>query len=192
MRQETQEDAAGSGQISRGPIRRPGAWGLRSAVAMLALAVWGAAAEAQQTAVESARSLLARQTEGQLLRVHDRSGRLFAGAYAGLTADSLRLGPPESDVTLADGVTADRTLALSQVQRIERRGRSIGRGAWITGVAGALAGGFLGAVIHELCESDCGSRAGGALSLGAFGGGAGAVFGAIVGAAIPRWHEIWP
>lgn len=194
MRQDVEPAGPGPVPAVPRPAKGRAVGALRTVATVLVLALSTTPARAQEAEVDSLRAVLAGQDEGRLLRVRDRSGRLFEGTYTGLAADSLRLRlvPPEADIALADTAETNRALALGQLLSIERRGRSTARGAWIAGLAGGLAGGFIGTVLHGICESACSTRTSAVLLVGGVGAGAGALLGAIVGAAIPRWHGIWP
>ena len=165
------------------------AFGSRAGVALLFLMWTGDVRHplfAQDASPATASVTMGGVAPGDVLRIHRGEGPTLFGRLEALDADSLLL-------VSEGGPDLSRTwLPLSSLERVEVRGRATRKGAWILGISGAVFGGLTGAVIHGLCESDCGTRAEVALTLGAFGGLAGGILGAIVGAAFPSYRQVWP
>ena len=129
-----------------------------------------------------------RITPRNLLRIDADFGR-FQG-YA------LRIGPRG-----LEGLRADRNsqslqnppsglVGWDRIDRLEKRGRSAGRGAIAGGVTFGLLGGMVGAAAVSVANGD--EKPGTAFVEGALAGGAfGAVLGGLIGLAIPAWHVVY-
>jgi hypothetical protein len=140
---------------------------------------------------DSALQFLARSLpEGRNARVLTRTGTRTL-AVLRFTADGVAMAPS------APGASTDGQPALlpwRDIERIDVRVGSAGRGALIGGVtAGLLVGALAVAVASDpFLGRGAGGDAGPALAVTALGALAGAGVGALIGTYIPHWHRVYP
>ncbi len=134
--------------------------------------------------VAALRSAVTATAHGTTVRVELPNGQLESGPLAGHDSVALLLG--ESGSTPA-------RIEFAAVRRYWVRGRSVGSGAIVGGVAGAAVGGALGALLGGWCgDTGCGPGVAQGAAIGVLLlGSAGAATGAIIGAAVPRWRLRW-
>lgn len=120
---------------------------------------------------------------GAVIRVHTAAQRV-TGEFASIDALGVNLRNEE-------GV---RRFRYGEIERIDRRTRSTGRGALIGGVIGAVGlTSFIHIMISGLCDSTegCGSDHRRAWGYGiVLGGAGGALLGAGIGALVNRWQQV--
>ncbi len=162
---------------------------LAAAILLHGATVTGAMAQtAQQVPSDSA--VIARVIgEADHVRVRDARGLTHELVKPAIHGDSLR------------GLLADSAHTVSyplrDVTEIRRRGSAVGQGFLIGGIAGAFAGGLLGAAAANMCPfGNCappsdgevvGDAAKGAIVVGMIGG----ALGAIIGAPSHRWAVVY-
>jgi hypothetical protein len=124
--------------------------------------------------------------EGTFGRFHGYASQASAGGLSGLRAEPR-----------FESVGGVRALTWRQIDRVDMRGASAGRGALrgavVVGTTTGVLGALLGAAVASISgESSTGSAAlaGAGLGVG-FGGAVGALFGAAIGAGVPSWHNVY-
>lgn len=150
----------------------------------IALILAPAALSAQPaTRAERLRTALSEFSAGDPIRVTFERQTRLQGRLLSVGSDSLELS--------VEGVPAG--VGLASIDGVWSRGRAVGRGALIGGLAGFALGATYGLLIGEIAcaETSC-TR----LEVGAVGGlivgAAGAGAGALVGLAIPVWNQRFP
>jgi hypothetical protein len=121
--------------------------------------------------------------QGERVRVGTTKGELQSGEVISLMPGTLSLQASPGQVL---------NFLPTDVQRLETRERSPGRGALIGGSSGVVLGGLSFAFLClAFSEGDGGDAGGCALAGGAVVGALGAGFGALLGLALPHWSTVY-
>lgn len=167
---------------------RPGSIGSRivaaAAATLMALPAGLDAQEGEASRERARREALEALEVGRPLRLETADGTRVTGRFDGLSDGLVRLGESSRE----DGVPAEA------IERLWVKGNSVGTGALIGGIAGALGGALVVAQLADFAcaetDEECGLE--GALLGGLLFGAAGAGVGAGVGLLIPSWKLRFP
>lgn len=142
------------------------------------------------TAAEWRRATEARVHAGDMLRVRGSFGE-FTGTVGAIDESGLSQLRPDTKLDPSPA-SPHEPIAWSEIESVERRGHSAGRGAAIGAIVlgglASAAGGTIGAAFGDDDQDIVGGLFAGAM----IGGPVGALAGALIGRAFPAWHRIEP